>query len=83
MRTIRTMLAMVFALALTAGVGACDPGSDEPRIEQTSGSEKPEAEDGVVDDEEGLIDDDTFGTEGIIDDSTFDDDEGLVDDDAL
>lgn len=83
---IRSILATAFALAFSVGLTACDPGSDsdEPRIEQTSGSEKPDdREDGVIDDEEGLIDDQTFGDEGIIDDSTFDDDEGLIDDDAL
>ena len=83
MRTIRSVLAMVFALALSAGVTACDPGSDEPRLEPTTGDEKPEREDGIIDDEEGLVDDDTFGSEGIIDDQTFDDDEGLIDDDTF
>lgn len=83
MRTIRSVLATVFALALSAGATACDPGSDEPRLEQTTGDEKPDREDGIVDDEEGLIDDDTFGDEGIIDDDTFDDEEGLVPDDEL
>jgi hypothetical protein len=83
MRTIRGVLGAALALCLSVGVSACDPGSDEPQMEETTGGEKPEHEDGVVDDEEGLIDDDTFGDEGIIDDNTFDDEEGMVPDDAL
>lgn len=86
MGTIRNVLAAMCALALSVGVTACDPGSDpaEPQMETTSGAEKPDdREDGVVDDSEGLIDDQTFGDEGIVDDNTFDDDEGMVPDDAL
>ena len=69
---IRSMLATTFALALSLGVSACDPGSDEPRLDRTSGSEKPDYdEDGIIDDEEGLVDDQTFGDEGLIEDDAL------------
>ncbi|UJR87002.1 hypothetical protein [Sandaracinus amylolyticus] len=85
MNTHRSILATIVALALTAGLGACDPGSDTPETTTTSGDEKPEIrtdddegliddqtfddEEGLVDDEEGVVPDDTFGDEGIIDDN--------------
>lgn len=83
MKIQRSILATIVALALAAGVSACDPGSDTPEPPRaTSGDEKPRTDhdeglvddqmfgdDGVIDDEEGVVPDQTFGDEGIIDDN--------------
>lgn len=72
----RSILATLVALAFAAGASACDPGSDQPSYEQTTGAEKPGSTPG--DDDEGIVDDQTFGDEGMIDDQ-----EGVVPDDTF
>lgn len=76
MKIQRSILATLVALALAAGAAGCDPGSDEPQYEPTTGYEEAEGKPG--DDDEGLVDDQTFGDEGIVDDE-----EGVVPDDTF